>query len=1059
MKPIKLIISAFGPYAGEMPAIDFEQFEEKGLFLISGDTGAGKTTIFDAICFALYGETSGIYRDTKNLRSEYAKDSVESFVDFYFSHQGKNYHVKRKPSYERPKLRGSGVTSSMEKAAFYCENEPPVEGISNVNNKIIELLHIDAGQFKQIAMIAQGEFYNLLNAKTETRTEILRKIFRTEGYKKIEGKLKERMNEGYRNKNDTEHSIIQYLEDVDADWTSELYDELSALKKKAQEVGSAWNIEEFIDIIARIIESDEQDLKIKEKETQNEGKVLEDKNKILSTAKINNEFIKHYENLLSEKEELKKQEAEMQELENNIKLEKTAVREIKPIYDAWQNKQKETSAAKEDIDKCESDLQQKHAEAKNAAAALEESMKEEPKAEQFKNRINSINADKEKYEKRDVLNSELAELNKKKAVLEVEEKQLEAEKEDLGNKAASFEKEMLELKEEPEKLIMIQNFGKNLKALQGEIKEITGNEIPKYTRQEKRLKDLQQDFEKKQEIYENAREQRSKAEHILERCRAGLLANKLKDGDKCPVCGSVHHPELAVLPENSISEEEFEKLQNREKETEEKKSAALMAAEKEKTAFETNKDHLRDSILDCLKNEPIAAPDAEDKALDELFVLIKEAQVNIEKQIFENTQEISTVEKRCERLEDLQSKLEKTKNKEQELEMKIKDHNEAKQDNSTALTEKNTLLKTLSELEYDNWETAYKESSRMQIETDKITEAIENAKRRKTDAEKEEAGINAKLEEMKRRYESQKHEETDRHDSFTELLSKKEFTEDVFLAYNVSEEVISKNESTVNQYKQKVSTNEVQIKQAKEDAKDKVKIDIDAIQAEIDEQSKKVDELRKRDNTISYRIQNNMDKKKNISKLKPDLDKYNKEYSVCKNLYNLVTGQTKKAKITLEQYIQAAGFNTIIKAANRRLYPMSDGQYELYRKDDDFGKKSNTFLDLEVLDNFTGHRRPVGNLSGGESFKASLSLALGLSDTVSSNLGGIQMDALFIDEGFGTLDRKSMENAMEILVNLSGANKLVGIISHREELMDNIPQQIRVSKNKNGSQILIDKGL
>ena len=951
------------------------------------------------------------------------------------------------------------MTSSMEKAAFYCENEPPVEGISNVNNKIIELLHIDAGQFKQIAMIAQGEFYNLLNAKTETRTEILRKIFRTEGYKKIEGKLKERMNEGYRNKNDTEHSIIQYLEDVDADWTSELYDELSALKKKAQEVGSAWNIEEFIDIIARIIESDEQDLKIKEKETQNEGKVLEDKNKILSTAKINNEFIKHYENLLSEKEELKKQEAEMQELENNIKLEKTAVREIKPIYDAWQNKQKETSAAKEDIDKCESDLQQKHAEAKNAAAALEESMKEEPKAEQFKNRINSINADKEKYEKRDVLNSELAELNKKKAVLEVEEKQLEAEKEDLGNKAASFEKEMLELKEEPEKLIMIQNFGKNLKALQGEIKEITGNEIPKYTRQEKRLKDLQQDFEKKQEIYENAREQRSKAEHILERCRAGLLANKLKDGDKCPVCGSVHHPELAVLPENSISEEEFEKLQNREKETEEKKSAALMAAEKEKTAFETNKDHLRDSILGCLKKELIAAPDAEDKALDELFVLIKEAQVNIEKQIFENTQEISTVEKRCERLEDLQSKLEKTKNKEQELEMKIKDHNEAKQDNSTALTEKNTLLKTLSELEYDNWETAYKESSRMQIETDKITEAIENAKRRKTDAEKEEAGINAKLEEMKRRYESQKHEETDRHDSFTELLSKKEFTEDVFLAYNVSEEVISKNESTVNQYKQKVSTNEVQIKQAKEDAKDKVKIDIDAIQAEIDEQSKKVDELRKRDNTISYRIQNNMDKKKNISKLKPDLDKYNKEYSVCKNLYNLVTGQTKKAKITLEQYIQAAGFNTIIKAANRRLYPMSDGQYELYRKDDDFGKKSNTFLDLEVLDNFTGHRRPVGNLSGGESFKASLSLALGLSDTVSSNLGGIQMDALFIDEGFGTLDRKSMENAMEILVNLSGANKLVGIISHREELMDNIPQQIRVSKNKNGSQILIDKGL
>ena len=138
---------------------------------------------------------------------------------------------------------------------------------------------------------------------------------------------------------------------------------------------------------------------------------------------------------------------------------------------------------------------------------------------------------------------------------------------------------------------------------------------------------------------------------------------------------------------------------------------------------------------------------------------------------------------------------------------------------------------------------------------------------------------------------------------------------------------------------------------------------------------------------------------------------------------------------------------------------MSNGQYELFRQEDSLGRRSNTFLDLEVLDNYTGHRRPVGNLSGGESFKASLSLALGLSDTVSSNLGGIQMDALFVDEGFGTLDRKSIESAMDILIHLSGTNKLVGIISHREELMENIPQQIQVRKTKTGSEIVVDTGL
>ncbi len=178
-----------------------------------------------------------------------------------------------------------------------------------------------------------------------------------------------------------------------------------------------------------------------------------------------------------------------------------------------------------------------------------------------------------------------------------------------------------------------------------------------------------------------------------------------------------------------------------------------------------------------------------------------------------------------------------------------------------------------------------------------------------------------------------------------------------------------------------------------------------------------------------------------------------KECTIAARLYNLVKGQTGNGKITLEQFIQAERFDRIIRAANKRLLPMSDGQYELYRQEDSIGKRSNTFLDLEVLDNYTGHRRPVGNLSGGESFKASLSLALGLSDMVSSSLGGIQMDALFIDEGFGTLDRKSIDNAMEILLNLSGSNKLVGIISHREELMESIPQQIYVTKEKDGSRI------
>ena len=211
MRPIKLIISAFGPYADTMPEIDFTQFEEKGLFLISGDTGAGKTTIFDAICFALFGKTSGSYRDTKNLRSEYAKADTPSFVDFYFSHQGRQYHVWRQPSYERKKLRGSGVIQEDEKAVLYEEGKIPVEGLTKVNTALRDLLGIDDKQFKQIAMIAQGEFWDLLNAKTDKRTEILRTIFMTDGYKAIEYRLKDRMDAGLVSKKKAENSILQYF--------------------------------------------------------------------------------------------------------------------------------------------------------------------------------------------------------------------------------------------------------------------------------------------------------------------------------------------------------------------------------------------------------------------------------------------------------------------------------------------------------------------------------------------------------------------------------------------------------------------------------------------------------------------------------------------------------------------------------------------------------------------------------------------------------------------------------------------------------------------------------
>ncbi|MCF0145595.1 MAG: hypothetical protein HUJ73_03305, partial [Eubacterium sp.] len=295
---------------------------------------------------------------------------------------------------------------------------------------------------------------------------------------------------------------------------------------------------------------------------------------------------------------------------------------------------------------------------------------------------------------------------------------------------------------------------------------------------------------------------------------------------------------------------------------------------------------------------------------------------------------------------------------------------------------------------------------------------------------------------------------------FEEVLRENGFKdEEEMLSCYLPEEEIEAEENKLRDYDLEVKSNGDQLKAAEESAKERTWIDIEQLSSQREEQKHIVEQLNASQGIIRGRIENNKETAEKISSREGEWKRYRREYSVCRRLHDMVSGKTGNGKITLEQYVQAAGFDGIIRAANRRLSPMSDGQYELYRKEGELGRQSNTFLDLEVLDNYTGHRRPVGNLSGGESFKASLSLALGLSDTVSTNLGGIQMDALFVDEGFGTLDKKSIESALDILVNLSGANKLVGVISHREELIENIPQQIKVEKGKGGSFITVETEL
>lgn len=1061
MKPVKLIISAFGPYADEMPVINFEPFEKKGLFLICGDTGAGKTTIFDAICFALYGETSGSFRDTKNLRSEYASLSAESFVDFSFTHQGKEYRIYRKPSYDRPKQRGEGMITEKERAELYCEDKVPIEGTTQVNHAVIELLKIDFKQFKQIAMIAQGEFWDLLNASTEDRTKILRTIFMTSGYERMQYKLKERKNASFSEKKKTEDSIFQYFRDAEAPEDSGLEEVLRSLQEEADSSDSAWNLEEMLNVLTDIISADAAALKNTQKELHTEKQTGEEKKKALHNAQTNNEFIQRFRKFTEEKDKLDAKEAEIKELELLTERQKTAVRKLKPMHDTLKKEEREASETERELTGKKEELTKIKSRGDQAEEALKKSLEGEARAEAQKKTAERLKEDIPKYEKRDALISDMEALKKEEACLDKEEKTLREDEEKLKCKIDHLGAVIKDLEKCAPRRVEVQNRGKELQTLEAGMKEILEQDIPEHKKKKQELKVKQNTFRLAQEQFEDVSEERRRCEHVLENCRAGILAQHLEEGKKCPVCGSTHHPEPAVLPEETASEEKLKELREIEESAKEAKDSSCIKAEKAKMALESHEEQLRNRILTSMKQVDHIADLSENVSIEHFYEKISSAWDVVKEQILDNEKLEKQLEEDCRTYEKAVQDIETARGKETEdLMTRKEDLDERKRKNQTHFVEKKTALKEYDNLAFPDLETAVKEQKKAEQEAEGIFEAIEKAKTAKQQADTEKAETEAALGVLETRFQSLRVLTEESRSNFRNLLMEENFaSEEAFLEFLTDENEIAENEKKINEYKQAVQTNIQQLNQARMDAEGKMEMAEDQLKKESEEQDHRIETIRKHCTQIENRLEKNKRIKEKISSQRSSLEKFQEEYNRCTRLYNLITGNIPdRAKITFEQYIQAAGFDHIIAAANRRLLPMSDGQYELFRKDDSENKRSKTILNLEVQDHFTGHRRPVGSLSGGESFKASLSLALGLSDTVSSNLGGVQMDALFVDEGFGTLDKKSIESAMDTLVRLSGTNKLVGIISHREELMENIPQQIKIEKTKEGSRIDIDTG-
>lgn len=928
MRPIELKMSAFGPFAG-LTTLRLDALGTDGLYLITGDTGAGKTTIFDAIIYALYGEASGNIRTTDMLRSKYANADTATFVELTFVFKDKTYIVRRNPEYLRPSKRGEGrFTKESAKAQLTMPDKEVITGLVSVNNKIIEIIGLNKNQFSQIAMLPQGEFMRLLLADTKQRIEIFREIFDTESYLLLQDRIKKDANELYRLVSDYKKSMAQYVADVYCDENSEYNQALINIKNDSQ-----MSIKEILDIIDKIIAQDKSCDDEYDKAIISIDKGIDQLNSKLTIA-IQTERIKDdYKSALTQLNNL------TEEYEN-----------VYSIYKAECEKDSERNELSLNIEKSSEKLE--------SYELLEKYKKDYGKK---LDKINNITQDI--HEDTNSLNECIKQIDNCKKEAEIL-KNTELEIEKLNSKIS----DIIKKKEAVEYLKDV--FERKIKAV-SQADEAKDRYMSAFA------------------AYEEANNRYLKMEKAFFNEQAGIMAAALEEGQPCPVCGSVTHPVPAVAGDDAPTEMQLKKykiyVEDKSKECSELSSqSGLLSGQAESmnnmffssiVNFNTQWKEALDNSSDdeTIRVDIIQLLADLGKILDEAMLEKKNADENISK--YNNLiNMLSVYEKKIEQFKD---KINKSKN---EL--------------AILSAQNENMQKQISQLE--------KELGNKDIMQAK--KLINDMKLKKVQLDKA--------------YEA----------------AKKQYDE-----YTIN----------IKTLKNRISDLQKQISHT--DKQKTPDIDIPMYEKQLEDMKKERLKLREKKNIVDIRIANNEKVYKSIERVNEKSEKSEKHYSWLRTLSDTVNGSLSgKSRIKLETYVQMSFFDRIIMRANTRFMRLTDGQYELKRSDSKDNYKNQTGLELDIIDHYNGTIRSVKSLSGGEAFEASLSMALGMSDEIQSRSGGIQIDTMFIDEGFGSLDDESLSQAVKVLNSLSSSDRLIGIISHVSVLKDRIDKQIVVSKGKTG---------
>lgn len=1017
MKPLKLKMTAFGPYKST-ETIDFTELQQNRLFVISGATGAGKTTIFDGICFALYGYGSGEDRkDTKMMRSDFATDEIHTSVELTFEMHGQVYRILRQLSH----IKKGNKSATGERYEFFemmDSGEFPVverQIVSEINKKVEEIIGLTQDQFSQIVMLPQGEFRKLLTSQTENKEAILRKIFKTEPYKMFNERLKDK-------------KVLA---------EAELKKEELARNSCIEQILGSFPIRESS--VFELIESSSFNTYQLVEALKEETIFYKEKIQIDELA-YNEAYEKHATKLATyhEAKAVNQRFIELEEKEQKLKnlLEQAT---------EYADKQKRLEAAERasTIETVERYYAESKQEASDKSTLLNMAKAKVIAAEETVKKVEiayTIEANKKEAREKSVeiltqlktLLPLFEELDKKR----MEMNSLERRTEELNNQVIARTNLFLEEKKKCTSLKeAIEKLEEQVEPLDNQVQQLADfqtkhNLLQEYIMTEKHLQGLKIQEAKQKNLFQEMLQVYKEEENKWMNNQASILASKLVAGEACPVCGSKEHKGGSLeIQVHALNQED---LQNLKSQLNMQESSFLNARSKKETAQETlDKMHVRFEELQLSIQE-----------VDQLYRDVEELEQVVNRLRFEKDKLVSLRAPykesvlNAEKLEQDKMEVENSYQLQKSLLEQAKAVYESKQAsipaNISTLQELTDQIKDATKYKEqleNSWDRIQKEQNSATEDFTKALFALEHA------AE----GAQESQEKREKAYVQ-----------LIEALTKAGFdTIELFVAAKMPEDKREVLKEQCNQYFQTLHTLKEQVNEAHEQLVSKTKMELAPLAEELVKLKVAYEEAFHMMNSSKGYEKAGLELEEKITSSSSRISKLEQQLSLIIDLYDMLRGQN-HSKISFERYVQIEYLEQIVQAANERLKHLTGGKYYLIRSErqETHGKQSG--LGLDVYDTYTGQMRDVKTLSGGEKFNASLCLALGMADVIQSFQGSIQIDTMFIDEGFGSLDEESLNKAIDTLIDLQKSGRMIGVISHVSELKAAIPAILEVEKLKAG---------